>query len=140
MLCKKYNDVFDSLFEGKWIKNISIHFWGAGVNGRIKILFPKIKNEFVSFWIQEMALGDHMTLSLWHTNQSIESWARNTNLTGNSTILSILSLQMKFLKENLLSWMMRVWGSRQMDICLVASRCSLQEGQYLQVEAEGPYV
>ena len=54
------------------------------------------------------------------------------HLIGNSTSLSILSRHRAFLKEKRLSWMTRVWGSLHTDICLLASRCSLQLGQYLQ--------
>ena len=52
-------------------------------------------------------------------------------LRGKLTNLSILSLQIEFWKENLFRLMISTGGSRHIDICLVASRCSLHWGQYL---------
>lgn len=63
---------------------------------------------------------------------SSEHCLLSTNIVGNSTILSILSLHMKFLKENLFSCIITVWGSRHIDICFVASLCCLHLGQYLK--------
>lgn len=53
-------------------------------------------------------------------------------LTGKSTMSLILSLQIKLLKENRLSWMMRTLGKRHSNSCLEASRCCWHFGQYLK--------
>ena len=88
--------------------------------------------------------GAHKQKLKLHSQRKSTSWnaamhkrsARGDQLTahliGNSTSLSILSRHRAFLKEKRLSWMTRVWGSLHTDICLLASRCSLQLGQYLQ--------
>lgn len=70
--------------------------------------------------------------SIGHTqNQSFLDYFF-TNLKGNSTSLLILSLKRMFLNENLLRWIIRTSGRRHTESCLVASRCALQWGQYLQ--------
>lgn len=53
-------------------------------------------------------------------------------LTGKSTMSLILSLQIKLLKENRLSWMIRTLGKRHSNSCLEASRCCWHFGQYLK--------
>lgn len=45
--------------------------------------------------------------------------------TGKWTFWSILSRQSRLRKEKRFSWMVRISGNRQRDICLVASLCSL---------------